>query len=146
MWADTLLALERTHLLRLMIWGGSSVLLGTLVLTVVAARRARSGLLTHFAAQTVVWGALGLVAGVLAWRALALRDLDAATALVNRLWLSVGLAAGAAGIGCTLALCSWRFGRRAGGIGAGIGLLVQGLAFTLLALMLLAEIAAARAA
>jgi hypothetical protein len=39
MWADTLLVLERGHLLRLALWGGGSVLAGTLLLALLAIRR-----------------------------------------------------------------------------------------------------------
>src|SRR5689334_25218518 len=39
MYADTLLALERLHLLRLLAWGAACVLLGTLLLAALAARR-----------------------------------------------------------------------------------------------------------
>jgi hypothetical protein len=145
MWADVLLSLERSHLLRLAVWGGGSVLLGTLVLAGLAARGSRSPLLQHFAIQTAAWGAVDLAICAWAWRGLTLRDLDGATSLVNFLWLNVGLDAGYAGVGLTLALCSWRFGPRLGGVGAGIGIIVQGLALAVLDLVLLAQIAAARA-
>lgn len=146
MWADALLSLERTHLLRLALWGGASVLLGTLVLAWLATRGTRSPLLQHFAIQTAAWGAVDLAICAWAWRGLALRDLDGATSLVSFLWLNVGLDVGYAGVGLTLALCSWRFARRLGGVGAGIGIIVQGLALAVLDLVLLVQIAAARAA
>ncbi len=146
MWADALLSLERAHLLRLAVWGGSSVLLGTLVLAWLATRGSRSPLLQHFAIQTAAWGAVDLAICAWGWRGLTLRDLDSATSLVNFLWLNVGLDAGYAGVGLTLALCSWRFARRLGGVGAGIGIIVQGLALAVLDLVVLAQIAAARAA
>ncbi len=146
MWADALLALERTHLLRLALWGGGSVLAGTLVFLLLALRRQRSPLLQHFAIQTAAWGAVDLAICAWAWRGLALRDFDGATSLVNFLWLNVGLDAGYVGVGLTLALTAWRFGRRLGGVGAGLGVIVQGLALALLDLVLIAEIAAARAA
>lgn len=146
MWADALLSLERAHLLRLAVWGGSSVLLGTIVLAWLAMRGSRSTLLQHFAIQTTAWGAVDLAICAWAWRGLALRDLDGATSLLHFLWLNVGLDAGYVGVGLTLALCSWRFGRRVDGVGAGIGIIVQGLALAVLDLVLLAQIAAARAA
>ncbi len=146
MWADALLALERTHLLRLALWGGGSVLAGTLVFLLLALRRQRSPLLQHFAIQTAAWGAVDLAICTWAWRGLALRDFDGATSLVNFLWLNVGLDAGYVGVGVTLAIAAWRLGRRLGGVGAGLGVIVQGLALALLDLVLIAEIAAARAA
>lgn len=146
MWSDVLLQLERAHLLRLGLWGAGSVLAGTLVLTVLAATRRRSPLLLHFGIQTAAWGAVDLAICAWAWGGLALRDLDSATRLVNILWLNVGLDAGYAGIGLTLAICAWRLGPKPGGIGAGIAIIVQGLALALLDLVLITQIAAARVA
>jgi hypothetical protein len=146
MWADALLALERTHLLRLTLWGGASVLVGTLLLALLAVRTQRSPLLQHFAIQTAAWGAVDLAIAAWARTGHALRDLDGATRLVNILWLNVGLDIGYAAVGLTLALAAWRLGPRWGAVGAGIGVIVQGLALALLDLVLLAEIAAARAA
>lgn len=146
MWSDVLLTLERTHLLRLALWGGTSVLAGTLVLAMLRIRQSQSPLLTHFAIQTAAWGAVDLAICAWAWRGLALRDFDGAASLVNVLWLNVGLDAGYAGIGATLAICAWRMGRKLGGVGAGIGIVVQGLALALLDLVLIAQIAAARSA
>lgn len=145
MWADVLLTLERTHLLRLAVWGAACVLLGTLVLALSARRGTESALLKHFAIQTAAWGAVDLAICLWGWRGLALRDFDGAARLVNFLWLNVGLDVGYAAVGITLALASWRLGRKLGGVGAGIGVLVQGLALAVLDLILIAEIAAARA-
>jgi hypothetical protein len=75
-----------------------------------------------------------------------LRDFEGQTSLVNFLWLNVGLDVGYIGVGLTLALAAWRLGPRLGGVGAGIGVIVQGLALALLDLRLIAEIAAARSA
>lgn len=144
MWADVFLQLERAHLLRLAAWGGSSVLLGTLVLAFLAVRHRGSALLQHFAIQSVAWGVVDLGICAWAWRGLALRDLEGATRAVNFLWLNVGLDAGYVGIGATLALCGWRLGRRVGLVGAGCGIMVQGLALALLDLVLIANIAIAR--
>ncbi len=146
MWADTFLALERTHLMRLAVWGGVSVLVGTLVLTMLAVRSTRSPLLKHFAIQTAAWGAVDLAICAWAWRGLALRDFDSATSLVNVLWLNVGLDVGYAAVGITLALSCWIMGKRLGGVGAGLGIIVQGLALAVLDLVLLSELAIARAA
>ncbi len=144
MWSDTLLALERTHLLRLAVWGGASVLLGTLLFAVVAAGRAAgSPLVRHFAVQTAAWGAIDLLIVVWAWRRLALRDHDSAEGLVRFLWLNLGLDVGYVAVGVTLALTGWIVGRRLGAVGAGVGIVVQGLALFLLDLQLVREIGSA---
>lgn len=146
MWADVLLSLETTHLLRLALWGGGSVLAGSLLLAWLRWRQVTSSLLTHFAIQTAAWGAVDLAICAWARRGLALRDFEGQTSLVNFLWLNVGLDAGYVGVGVTLAIAAWRLGQRLGGVGAGVGIIVQGLALALLDLRLIAEIAAARAA
>ena len=136
MWADTLLALERGHLLRLAAWGGCSLVLGATLL--LALRwRGSAPLVRHFAIQTAAWGAIDL--GLVLWsqRTLALRDYAGAQRLISTLWLNTGLDAGYVAIGCTLVLTAWRWGARAGGIGAGIGVCVQGLALLLLDLRLI---------
>jgi len=137
MWADSLLALERGHLVRLALWGGGSVLLGTLLVALLVARRTEATFLRHFAIQTAAWGAVDLVLCYWGWRGLALRDFGGAQALVNFLWLNAGLDAGYIMLGATLALASWRLGPRPGGIGAGVGIVLQGTALLLLDVRLL---------
>ncbi len=137
MWADTLLVLERGHLLRLALWGGGSVLAGTLLLAVLTMRRIDAALLRHFAIQTAAWGAVDLAICAWGWRGLALRNYAGAQQLLNILWLNTGLDAGYVAIGVTLAITAWRWGARAGGIGAGLGIIVQGLALFLLDLRLI---------
>lgn len=140
MWADTLLALERGHLLRLGLWGGASVLVGTLLLAMLALRRTAAPMLRHFAIQTAAWGAIDLAICLWSARRLAPRDYAAAQELINVLWFNTGLDAGYAAVGATLAILAWRWGARAGGIGAGIGVIVQGLALMLLDVRLIALI------
>lgn len=140
MWADTLLALERGHLLRLAFWGGASVLLGTAMLAMLAWRRIPAPLLRHFAIQTLAWGAVDLAICGWAQRGLALRDFAGAQRLVNFLWLNTGLDAGYIMLGATLAIACWRLGPKPGGIGAGVGIVVQGLALLLLDVRLIAVI------
>jgi len=132
MWADTLLALERGHLIRLALWGAGSVLLGTLLLAFLSWRHTVAPLLKHFAIQTALWGAVDVVLCLWGWRSLALRDFGGAQQLVNFLWLNTGLDAGYVMLGATLALASWRMGVRPTGIGAGVGIILQGLALLLL--------------
>ncbi|HKG92758.1 MAG TPA: hypothetical protein VKA84_12730 [Gemmatimonadaceae bacterium] len=132
MWSDTLLLAERAHLQQLIVWGAASVLVGTLVLTLLAVGRVRSALLVHFSLQTLVWGAIDLVIAIFAWRGLTDRDVDAATRLDRFLWLNAGLDAGYVGVGATLAITGWLLGRRLGPVGAGLAIIVQGLALLLL--------------
>ena len=132
MWSDTLLHAERAHLIRLAIWGVGSILAGTGVLALVAIRRTRSPLLSHFALQTASWGLIILAIAFLAWRTLAPRDAAGAARLDRLVWFNAGLDLGYAAVGATLALTGWVLGRRHGLVGAGIGILLQGLALTIL--------------
>ena len=138
MWSDTLLLAERAHLIRLVLWGASSVLAGTALLVTLIARRARSPFLTHFAIQTAAWGAVNLALTAFAWRRLAERDLGGATRLANLLWLNTGLDIGYIGVGATLAITGWVLGHRLGAVGAGIGIMVQGAALLVLDIRFLA--------
>ena len=116
MWSDTLLALERAHLFRLALWGGGSVLAGTLLLALLALRARRgaggSPLVHHFAIQTAAWGAIDLGLVAFAGRGLALRDQTGAAELERFLWLNLGLDVGYVGVGVTLAVAAWSLGRR----------------------------------
>ncbi len=128
MWADTLLVLERAHLLRLSAWGAVSIAIGSALLAWRLARRADDPAVLHFAVQCVAWGAVILLFAVLGWLALAPRDMDSAIRLTNRLWLNTGLAIGYTAVGITLAICGWLLGRRAGLVGAGTAVTTQGVA------------------
>ena len=132
MFSDTLLLAERAHLNRLLVWGAASVLVGTLLLAVLTVRRVGSPLLLHFAVQTAVWGAIDLVIAVVARRGLALRDVSGATRLDRFIWFNNGLDVGYVAVGLTLAIVGWQLGRRLGLVGAGVGVVVQGLALLLL--------------
>jgi hypothetical protein len=142
-WSDTLLALERAHLLRVALWGGGSVLAGSLLLALLAlrGRLAASALVKHFAVQTAAWGAIDLALVAFAWRGLALRDHAGAMHLDRLLWLNLGLDAGYVGVGATLALSAWTLGRRLGGVGAGLGIVTQGTALFLLDLLVVQQLA-----
>ena len=142
MWSDTLLALERAHLLRVALWGGGSVLAGSLLLALLAVRGrlAASALVKHFAIQTAAGGAVDLALIAVAWRGLALRDHAGASQLERVLWLNIGLDAGYVGVGATLALTAWILGRRLGGVGAGLAIVTQGLALFVLDLVLVRQL------
>lgn len=131
MWADSLLALERGHVLRLLAWAVACVFSGTLLFAYLTWRREAAPLLRHFAIQTAAWGAVIAAMSLLSWRGLALRDFAGLQRLLNLLWLNVGLNGGYVAVGVTIALLGWRLGRRAGLIGAGLGIIVQGLALLL---------------
>lgn len=140
MWADTLLSLERSHVARLLAWGGGSVLAGSALLAWLYTGRRSSALLEHFGIQTAAWGAVELVFGAAAKASLVTRDLAAATRLDRFLWLNIGLDAGYALVGVTLAAAGWTLGRRLGLVGAGIAVVIQGIALALLDLLLASQI------
>ena len=132
MWSDTFLLYERAHLQRLLLWGATSAVCGLVLLAITRRTRLRSSLLFHFGLQTAAWGLIDLVLAGNAWWALALRDLQSATQLDRFLWLNVGLDVGYIATGATLAVSAWLLGRRAGGIGAGIAILIQGVGLLIL--------------
>ncbi|MBA3671475.1 MAG: hypothetical protein H0W68_05565 [Gemmatimonadaceae bacterium] len=140
MWADTLFAAERAHLVRLLVWGAASVLAGTGLLAWLRWRRHLSPLLEQFAALTAGWGATDVVIGLLAFRALSPRDLAGATRLDRLLWLYTGLDAGYVLVGLTLVVVGWRIGRRPRMLGTGTAVVVQGGALLLMHLLLAAHI------
>jgi hypothetical protein len=139
-WADTLLTVERAHLLRLVLWGAASLLIGTALVAILRIRRPRSSLLMHFGVQTAAWGAVELGAALLLLRSLALRDLAGATRLDRMLWLNIGLDVGCVLVGVTLAVVGWRAVRHLGLVGAGIAVVLQGSALAMINLLLAGQI------
>ncbi|HEU4722481.1 MAG TPA: hypothetical protein VFS59_14070 [Gemmatimonadaceae bacterium] len=140
MWADTLLAHERAHLLRLVGWGAASLLLGSALLALLRLRGHRSSLLDHFGIQSALWGAIDLGIALVGLQRLELRDLAGATRLDRFLWLNVGLDVGYAMVGITLLLIGARVLRRPGLVGAGLAVIVQGSALLLLDLLFASQI------
>ena len=132
MFADSLLHAEQMHLFGLLIWGGGSVLVGTLVFVVVASRRLETTMLRHFAVQMVIWGLLEIAYVAIAWQGLGLRDVSGATRLDRLLWMNLGLDVGAITAGAAVATIGWLNGRRLGLLGAGVGVIVQGAALFLI--------------
>jgi hypothetical protein len=128
MWADTLQAAEKAHLMRVLVWALFCVLTGTAVLAVFAVRRWSSALSSAFAIQTIGWGVFEATVALVALVGLAPRDLSAAARLDQHLWFETGLDVGLIAIGVTLALTTYGLtqGRRLGGVGAGLGIIVQG--------------------
>lgn len=146
MYADTLLELERGHLLRLGLWAGVSILAGALLLAFIVWRKHQAAFLRHFSIQTLAWGVVDMAIVAWAWRGLAYRDYASSLELQHFLWLNVGLDAGYVGIGLTLALTGWLVGRKLGALGAGVGIVVQGFALFVLDLRLLTVMESARLA
>ena len=136
MWADTLLDVERAHLLRLTLWSVASVLTGTILMTLARGSPRRSPLLFHVALQTVAWGVAELLLVWTAYGSLALRGLASARRLERFLWFNAGLDAGYVAVGVTLALAGWTMGRRLAPVGAGLAVVVQGIALLLLDLVI----------
>jgi len=135
-WADALLSAERAHVLQLLLWGGASAVLGLLLLLTIG-RPHRSPLVFHFAAQSAAWGAVVLAVAASALGSLEPRDLGAATRLDRFLWLNLGFETGYVAVGATIALCAWLLGRRHGGVGAGLAIMVQGLGLAVITARLL---------
>ena len=138
MWSDTLFAIERAHLLRLALWGGTSLIAGTALLAWMIVRRSVSPLLRGFSLQTSLWGAVGVGVAALGLLRLRERDLIAATRLDRLLWFSAGLDAGLILAGVTLAVTGWVLGRRLGVVGSGIAVVVQGAGLLVLDLRFIA--------
>jgi hypothetical protein len=139
-WADTILHAERQHLLRLLLWAALSIVAATGLAAMLTARRVRSPMLVHFAIQMAVWGSL--VGGIAAVRlsVATLRDVSGAARLERLVWMNVGLDAGYVAVGAVLALTAWVLARKMAAVGAGIAIIVQGLALLLLNLQFAAVV------
>ena len=140
MWSDTLLSAERAHLLRLAVWGISSAVIGTAVVALIALRRINARIVWHFAIQSMIWGVTVLVFSIIATGGLAMRDVSAATRLDRVTWFNTGLDVGIIAVGTALAGAGWT-ARRLGLVGAGLGIVVQGLALSVLHLTFLSVLA-----
>ena len=140
MWADTLELAERAFLLRLLAWSAASILAGTAVLAWLRVGARRSALLRHFAIQSAAWGMAEAIVGLALLARIAPRDLASATRLDRLLWLSAGLDAGYIIAGALLLTIGWQLGRRLGLVGAGIAVVIQGIALGMLDLILAAQI------
>ena len=128
MWADTLQSAERLHLLRLLVWGVANIVTGTALFAWLHASGRQSSLLRHFAAQCVAWGVgEAAIAATLVTHVYP-RDVAAATHLDRILWLTIGLDIGGVTLGAAFIAAGWTLGRRLGMVGAGIAIVMQGLA------------------
>lgn len=140
MWADTLLSAEGAHLLRLLAWGMTCLIVGTILLVWLLVARRRSPLLEQFAIQTAAWGTAVVALSALARASLGTRDLAGATRLDRLLWFNIGLDCGYVLLGIALAITGWRLGRRLGLFGAGVAIVVQGIALAWLDLLFAAQV------
>ena len=132
MWSDTLLAAERSHLIRVLLWAATSATLGSVLVALVTVRRLNAPIVSWFAIQTVVWGTVELMIAVGRWQSLSMRDVSAATRLDRLTWLAIGLDVGLIGVGVSTALLAWRPRHSLGAFGGGLGVLVQGLGLLVL--------------
>jgi hypothetical protein len=137
MYADTLFALERGHLLLLGTWAALSALVGALLLAYMAWQKSDAPFLRHFAIQMLAWGSVDLAIVAWGYKGLAYRDYAGAIELQQFLWLNVGLDVGYVGVGVTLAIVAWILARKVGAVGAGLGVIVQGVALFVLDVRLL---------
>ena len=144
MWADQVLAFERAHLARLLLWGAASIVAASGCWAFLRIQKLEVPLLRHFAIQTGAWGAIDALLALGARPRLALRDYDGVTSLDRFLWLNCGLDVGYLAVGITLAWCGWQLARSRALVGAGLGVGIQGAALLLLDLRLAALLAQAR--
>ena len=132
MWSDTLLAAERSHIIRIVIWAVTSAALGTTVVTIVVGRRMSAPIALWFAIQTLVWGSVELMIAAARWSALSMRDVSGATRLDRLTWFAIGLDVGIIAVGVTAVLIAGRFARNLRAVGGGLGVVAQGLGLLVL--------------
>lgn len=128
MWADTFLGVEQRHVFSLLFWGASTVLCATILATTLAVQSRKSAFLAHFAIQLAVWGMLAIIIGAIEWHGIHLRNVASATRVEHLMWLRTGLDIGVVGIGLSLAATGRVLGRTPAVSGAGIAIIVHGLA------------------
>jgi hypothetical protein len=131
-WSDTFLHAEQQHLLRLLLWAALSVLAATTIAALIGLRRVRSALLSHFALQMALWGIVIGAIAALEWHGLRLRDLSGAARAERLLWMNIGFDVGFVGMGSVLGVCGRILVRNSAAVGAGVGILVQGLGLLLI--------------
>jgi Family of unknown function (DUF6992) len=132
MWSDTLLAAERSHIIRIVIWAVTSAALGTTVVTIVVGRRMSAPIALWFAIQTLAWGSVELIIAAARWSAVSMRDVSGATRLDRLNWFAVGLDVGIIAVGVTAVWMAWRSARNLRALGGGLGVVVQGLGLLVL--------------
>jgi hypothetical protein len=132
MWSDTLLAAERSHLIRVVLWGVTCAALGSAVVSILTLRRVAAPIILAFAIQTLAWGSAELIVAAARWQSLSMRDVSAATRLDRLTWFAVGLDIGIVGMGVAALVAARMSNRILNVIGAGLGIIVQGLGLLVL--------------
>ena len=132
MWSDTLLAAERSHLIRLVLWAATSAVVGTGVIAMLSVRRTAAPILLWFGIQTLAWGLVELVLVTVRYQGLAMRDVSGATRLDRLTWFTAGLDVGIIATGVAIVVVASMPGRRLAAVGAGLGVVVQGLGLLVL--------------
>lgn len=140
MWADTIFRAEQAHLLRVLLWAALSIVAATLIVVMLAVRRAHSPLLRQFAMQTAIWGVVFAAIAAVRFNTLPMRDVAGAARLDRMIWFNVGLDVGFVAAGVVLAACAWTLAKRLGPLGAGLGIVVQGLALLVIDLQFAAAV------
>ena len=141
MWSDTLLAAEGSHLIRVVCWAVTCCVLGMAAVAVLMIRRVTAPIIVAFAIQMVAWGSAELIITAARWQSLSMRDVSSATRLDRLTWFSVGLDVGIVGAGVTALVMAWLSNRKLKVIGAGLGMIVQGLGLLVLDLTFASTIA-----
>lgn len=98
MWSPALYAVERVHLLQLLVWGTSSFVTGAGVIAALRLRRDRAPLAMSFAIMMALCGAAESCFALVRWRGLSERDFAGALrlathvrlAIIAELWLVAG--------------------------------------------------------
>ena len=132
MWSDTLLAAERSHLIRVVLWAVTCAVLGSAVVSTLTLRRVAAPIILAFAIQTLAWGSAELIVAAARWQSLSMRDVSAATRLDRLTWFAVGLDVGIVGVGVAALVAARMSNRKLNVIGAGLGIIVQGLGLLVL--------------
>ena len=132
MWSDTLLAAERSHLIRVVLWAVTCAVLGSAVVSTLTLRRVAAPIILAFAIQTLAWGSAELIVAAARWQSLSMRDVSAATRLDRLTWFTVGLDVGIVGVGAAALVVARMSNRKLNVIGAGLGIIVQGLGLLVL--------------
>ena len=132
MWSDTLLAAERSHLIRVVLWAVTCAVLGSAVVSTLTLRRVAAPIILAFAIQTLAWGSAELIVAAARWQSLSMRDVSAATRLDRLTWFTVGLDVGIVGVGAAALVAARMSNRKLNVIGAGLGIIVQGLGLLVL--------------
>lgn len=128
MWADTFLRAEQQHVISLLLWGALTILSATVIGVTLTVQHRASPLLAQFATQLALWGLLAAVVAGIEWHGIHVRDAGGATRVERLAWMRIGFDVGIVGMGTTLAAAAGIFGRKLGAIGAGVAIVLHGLA------------------